>query len=469
LKWLLVWLAIAAGAQEPQSVVSGERQGNRFLFRLREGAADVEWVSPSSFRFRRSFNGTLAGRSGTDPKSVDVKVNETEEQVVFTTEYLIATVHKSDLRVKVVKLDGTPLMGDATAAQRRDGSISWERESEPGVRYYGLGGRTSGSLNLRGTVIQKAIPFLITTAGYGEEHVARGRYDFELERLHRGRYRIEIRDSDRIDYFFSYGPTPKEIFEERLKTVGVDLAPAGGDGSFRWMVEQSLSGVVLPPATVTQPLPAALRKRLDFYLNAYIQEVHDRGCPILHPLPVQFYRDPESDKYPEEAMLGDELLVGTASSVYLPQGIWTNLKTNEELRGRQVIQTAETPSIFARNGSIVPLAGAGTLELHYFPRLGAEFFLYEEDAGDYTQAHAAPAADIMRFEIEAKAARNYTWVVHHVEGVKSVRLAGAAEFAQVESAGALRDRTWFYDSALRNLYVRDSVAAGQDHIVNLSF
>jgi alpha-glucosidase (family GH31 glycosyl hydrolase) len=188
----------------------------------------------------------------------------------------------------------------------------------------------------------------------------------------------------------------------------------------------------------------------------------------MHPLPLQFPLDPVADKYRDEAMLGDELLVSVGQSVYLPQGIWTNLKSNSVSGGRQVIKNADSPSVFARNGSIVPLVGPGTLELHYFPKLGAEFFLYEEEAGDYTQTHAAPAADIMRLEIESKVARGYTWVVHHTEGVKSV-VSGETLFHEVRSESELRDRTWYYDSASQNLYVRDRVASGQDHIVNVAF
>jgi alpha-glucosidase (family GH31 glycosyl hydrolase) len=317
-------------------------------------------------------------------------------------------------------------------------------------------------------MVPNAFPFLLSSAGYGEQHVAPGRYDFDIERLRPGRYRIDIRNSDTVDYYFYFGPTPKEIFEERLKAIGAKFAPQANPQRFQWLVEQSLSGIILPTETVIRPAPPELRKRLDAYLGAYIQEVHDRGCPILHPLPVQFPRDPEADKYPEETMLGDELLLAAGRNVYLPQGIWTNLKSNAVSRGRQVIPLEDTPSIFARNGSIVPLAGAGTLELHYFPKLGAEFFVYEQEAGDYTQVHAAPAVDGMRLEIESKVARDYTWVVHHLEGVKGVA-AGETGFAQVQSAAELHAGTWYYDATLQNLHVRDRVAAGQDHIVNLSF
>jgi hypothetical protein len=106
--------------------------------------------------------------------------------------------------------------------------------------------------------------------------------------------------------------------------------------------------------------------------------------------------------------------------------------------------------------------------LHYFPKLGAEFFIFEEDVGDYSQVHAAPAADILRLEIESKVARDYTWVVHHIDAVKNV-MSGEARFMQVQNANQLTTKTWCYDAANQSLYVRDRVAAGQDHIVNLSF
>src|SRR5437016_1799982 len=76
------------------------------------------------------------------------------------------------------------------------------------------------------------------------------------------------------------------------------------------------------------------------------------------------------------------------------------------------VTTASLP-VFARNGSIVPLDSAAGMALHYFPKLGAEFFLIDSEG--WTQVHAAPAGDVMRLQIESKKAREYEWVVHHVE------------------------------------------------------
>ena len=470
MKWFALFLVFAASAQERHIVAAYTRQGNRFVFQLSAGAADFEWASPSTFRFRRTFGPQLPPPSAGNAEAVEVTVDDSATEISFTTTYLKATVRKDDLRVEVRKsADNGLLMRDVTAATRRDGLISWERLAEPGVHFYGLGAKTGETLNLRGGRFEDVIPFLLSTAGYGEQHMARGRYDFDLARLRKASYRIDLQNSDLIDYYFYFGPTPKEIFEERVKATGSKFAAQANPVRFQWLLEQSLSGVMLPAETMSQPIPVDLRKRLDAYLGAYVVEVHYRGCPILHPLPVQFPRDPESDKHPDESMVGDELLLAVGRNVYLPQGIWTNLKSNIETRGRQTIQSTDSPSVFARNGSIVPLAGSGTLELHYFPKLGAEFFLYEEEAGDYTQVHAAPAADTVRLEIESKVARDYTWVIHHVEGVKRVSTAEGVTLHPVEAAAELKQKSWYYDAQHRNLHVRDQVSAGQDHIVKLSF
>lgn len=313
-------LVFASFAQERRGVVSFARHGNRYLFQLHEGVAELELASPSTFRFRRTFALQLPARNGPDAEPVAVTVNETPSEITFATMFLKTSVRKDDLRVRVRRAaDGAPLMNDITSAQSRDGVISWERESEPGVHYYGLGGKTGSSLNLRGTLVPDAIPFMLSTAGYGEQHVAPGRYDFDIERLRPGRYRIDIRNSDTIDYYFYFGPTPKEIFEERLKAADTNFAAQADSPRFQWLLEQSLSGIMLPPETVIRPVPSEFRKRMDAYLATYVQEVHDRGCPILHPLPLQFPRDPEADKYPEETMLGDELLLAVGRSIYLPR------------------------------------------------------------------------------------------------------------------------------------------------------
>jgi hypothetical protein len=131
------------------------------------------------------------------------------------------------------------------------------------------------------------------------------------------------------------------------------------------------------------------------------------------------------------------------------------LRTNIEHRGKRVIEAegnADLPPMFAQNGSIIPFQGPdGTMELHYFPNLGGEFFLYEPGNGETSQFHAAPAGDYLRLEVESKVSRRYEWVVHHRGPARE--LAGQA--------------AWRHDAALNNLHVTMEGPAGADRIVNI--
>jgi alpha-glucosidase (family GH31 glycosyl hydrolase) len=222
------------------------------------------------------------------------------------------------------------------------------------------------------------------------------------------------------------------------------------------------------------------RARLIPYMLAYGYETRTRGIPLIHPLGMQFPKDAEVWKHTGEFMVGDELLVvpvaGPEDSVrvYFPPGVWTDLRTNEVYKGRQEATVRTVPGelpVFVRNGAILPLAAAmtdGPMELHYFPSLAAEFFVYEEDLGDITQVHAAPATEFMRLETESLKERTYDWVVHHSRPCRKVEM-GATQFVQAASRERLAPGRWFYDEASGNLYVRVRAAARGDEIVNISF
>lgn len=481
------------------TLLSHERRGNVINLHLNEGAAEIEWLSPSSFRMRRAMAGILPQAPRAEREAVALEIADAAGELVFTTRYVRLRVRKPGVLLKVTKLDGTPVMEDLTEARVRDGAIAWERAAEWDVRVYGLGPRAEPQLNARGRRVSGAVPFLVSSAGYGEYHAAPGRYTFDLAGT--DRYTIEAGGASLIDYFFYFGPTPKEIYEEHLLTGAVvasppEVAPAAGSwstlrDSLLRLAHGSFSGILRAEFDMGryQNAPAELRERagqLAGVVNrgfrkdlvplfvAYEQEMRDRGLPIIRPLAFQFPGDSQAVRYTDEFMLGDELLVapitapGEERSVYLPQGIWTRLDTNQTFRGRQTIhvKSAALP-VFARNGSIVPLA-TSVLELHYFPKLGAEFFLFENDRDEYSQAHAAPAGDVMRLEIESLRGREYEWVVHHSGRPQSVGFEGT-ELAEAAEARLLADGKWFFDPAKGNVHVRVRVGAGEDRIVNLSY
>ncbi len=488
------------------TLLSFAPHGNRIEFRLDRGAAELVWITPSTFRFRRTLDGPLPEVKWQDGAPVLVKMDDTPGAVRLRSTSLDVSIRKQGLLVETRRLDGTPLMADLSAARPSGSSVVWERQAPAGVRYYGLGPRTDAAFDVRGKSLQAEAPFLVATSGYGEYHPGAGTYRFDFHSADR----YEIR-APAIDYFLHYGPTVKQIFEEHKDMPGPAQSwPAATDLSASWdslratllrLVHGAMSAMRAPSLSLrmyagtepelalrarqlgslvhdVSPGPLGLsgfRRQLDSFFAIYAVEARDRGFPIWHPLPFQFPDDAECNLHPDEFMLGDEMLIapilqpGGKRPVYLPRGIWTNLETNAVMPGRQSIEveTGALP-VFARNGAIVPLDSPGGLALHYFPSLGAEFFLLETGAEEWTQVHAAPAADIMRLEIEAKGARDYQWVVHHVERPSEVGFE-SRKYEQVATAAAMRDRTWFYDAVQKNLQVRVRVAAGEDCIINLSF
>jgi alpha-glucosidase (family GH31 glycosyl hydrolase) len=477
--------------------------GNRVELKLDRGSGEIVWVSPSAFRFRRTMSAVAAPVvPEKSSEAVEFETEETPTSVRLRSKFIEVSIQKSGVLVRIRKSDGAPLMTDLSEAEESGGRVAWSREIRPEARYYGLGPRVDERFDLRGKVVTPEAPFLYSTSGYGEYFPAPGPFRFDWTAA--DRYRIE---GPAIDYYFYYGPTIKQVMEEHHGVRGTaalwasETAKAGSWETLRntllRIVQGGISGAIAPTfdlgayanaapelqqrarqlgSLVLEASPGTLglssfRTQLASFFDVYASEAHEKGYPVWHALPFQFPDDPECALHADEFMLGDEMLVapivapGGSRSLYLPQGVWTNLETNETFPGRRTItvKTASLP-VFTRNGTIVPLDSAGGMALHYFPKLGAEFFLVEDDA--WTQAHAAPAADAVRLEIESKKARSYEWVVHHVDRPSSVGFDGA-QFREVN--GAMGDRTWSYDAKQRNLQVRVRVAAGEDSIVNLTW
>jgi hypothetical protein len=488
------------------TLISFAPQGNRIELQLDRGSAEMVWISPRTFHFRRTLDGPLPAASAPEPQPdpVTLQVDDTPAAVRIRSKYLDVAIRKRGLLVNVHRIDGASLMADLSEPKQEAAAVVWDREAPPGVRFYGLGPSLEAEFDLRGKAVETLTPFLISTAGYGEYHPGAGPFHFDFTAA--GRYRVE---APQVDYFFYYGPTPKEIFKEHKGGPGIAQPPtrprpptwAGLRDDLLGAVHQAMSSAtsprfdlgvyagapdelkrrarqfasLLPNVTPGTVALTPFRGQLNSFFDIYEIDRRDQGYPIWHALPFQFPDDPECAHHADEFMLGDEMLIapiyesGAKRPVYLPPGNWTNLETNREFPGRQTIavETGALP-VFARNGAIVPLDSDGGIGLHYFPKLGGEFFLLEKDIGEYTQLHAAPAVDVMRLEIESRKDRDYQWVVHHVERPADVGFE-ERKYRAVESVAALADRTWFYDAAGKNLIVRVRVKAGEDNIINLAW
>jgi len=489
------------------TVLSFVPHGNHVTLQLDHGSAEVVWVTASAFRFRRVLEGPLPDARWKETDPVTVQADDLPGAVRLRSRYLDVTIQKHGLLVRVRNPDGSYLMADLSEPRSEAVGVTWDRQNPAGSQLYGLGPRADTVFDLHGKSLRAEVPFLLSTNGYGEYHPGAGAYHFDFTQD--GRYRIQAPE---IDYFFYYGPSPKEIFDEHRYAHGTAdpwQASAGRFGSWTTLrtallrlVQGAMSAALSPsfdltpyanappelqqrarqlgsivPTVVPGPLGASeFRQQLRSFFITYNAELGDHGYPIWHPLPFQFVEDREGARHVDEFLLGDEMLIapiyepGGQRTVYLPRGIWTNLETNETAQGPRTI-TVKTHSlpVFARNGAIIPLdSSGGKLALHYFPKLGAEFFLLESDLAEYSQVHAAPAADIIRLEIESKKDRDYLWVVHHVDRPATVEFEDA-QYRQVAQPSQLADRTWHYDSAARILQVRVHAQAGEDCITNLRF
>jgi methylated-DNA-protein-cysteine methyltransferase related protein len=155
----------------------------------------------------------------------------------------------------------------------------------------------------------------------------------------------------------------------------------------------------------------------------------------------------------------------------LPRGTWTDLRTNAVYKGNQRVEVEAPPGqvpSFVRNGALLPLATKRDMELHYFPSLGGEFFLWEPDKNENSQFHAAPAGDFTRLEIESLVPRTYEWIIHHTKKPSNVEEGGIA-YSPVRQQSLLKPGNWWYDDSRENLHVVVRAEAGTDKIVNISF
>lgn len=115
-----------------------------------------------------------------------------------------------------------------------------------------------------------------------------------------------------------------------------------------------------------------LRMNLLPYLYTTAMDCVEQGRPMLRPLVYDWPHDPETCRIDDEFLLGDALLVAPFLEenaedryVYLPEGAWVDIFTQEHFEGKQII-TAGTKNrlpVFLKEGHGIILNLGGDLVL----------------------------------------------------------------------------------------------------------
>lgn len=527
-------------AQVPSPTV----EHNTVRLQLPDTAVEVEFLSASTIRVTRAAQ--LPKRRPATDKLVERTVSERAGLLRYDTGEVVVELNRKSGLLSIAVPAGLNVYTESLAEVKEGGS-TLTLEIRPTERFYGFGPRPQAGIDARGLSLQAATPFFMSSRGYAFWLPDGGPVQFDVAKTSANRLRVESPKGGSLQYLFAFGPSTKEIWEERHKAMGPAELPPVKDFELismpripvsatalprpaakgaellcqetRALVHASLSGVLLPAFDLSRyrdapddvfrralrlgtfspifydsvPQPAAdartpwieearvFRRRLSLFLITYGDEARQRGYPMIHPLMMQFPRDPIAGTHIDEYMFGDEFLLAPSCDgaakreVYLPMGNWTDWRTNQAYPGKRTV-SVDVPDdglvILAKNGAVVPLVGVQPgepTELHYFPKNGGEAFILEREAGDYTQAHAGPAADIYRLEIESKVTRKYEWVVHHMDRPKAVAPVGGTPFSETQKPGPIQPGQWRYDAARRQLHVGVDAAKGSDIIVNVTF
>lgn len=495
--------------------------------RLDDGSAVLEWLSPNAFRFTRSWGVPLAPPAMAHAKIVP-QFEDAGNTMTMRSRYLTVLLDRDTVGVRIQT--GQTAVTRLDSSQTQD-AVSVHFTIGEKDRIFGLNGEVRGRLSIRGQTLERERGFFFSSAGYGMYVPQRCVFDtaaasFSAPGARTIEYVFYWGPSPK-----EIMELHNDLFNRgEVKGTALDLIPPGRlprqavvlpaapittwDGLKAFVErlnEQSLSGVIYPaldlasfdaaPDEIRQRafdlstlfpivyrtsgqggVDAARRAEWTPYLATYLREAYDRGYPLIRPLPMQFWRDAAADAQTDVFMLGDEVLMapvveaGARRALRLPPGMWTDLRTNVEYRGNQSIEIDAPPGrvpMFVRNGWIVPLRDSGSpesaaMQLHYFPSLGAEFFLWEPDLQDNSQFHAAPAGDFVRVEVESKRRRTYEWILHHTKTPSSVAEDSGA-YVRVDSRDKLRPGAWWHDDAQNNLHLMLRAEPETDRIVNISF
>ena len=233
-----------------ESVTASEPLHNGIAIHARQAVLQITALRDDIVRVRIAPDGTLPEDASwavlAEPrgKSVEVQASQDTAFVGFRTGTLDVRVERDPLRVVVRDLAGNLISSDAVGRPVRFqvGGFSIYKDMPGGEHYFGLGDKT-GSFDRRGQAytlwntdvgpqesvdpLYKAIPFYLATDGkrsYGVflDNTWRTWFDFGKQARDAVAFGSE---GGPLDYYFIYGPTPKQVVEGYTYLTGKPPLP----------------------------------------------------------------------------------------------------------------------------------------------------------------------------------------------------------------------------------------------------
>jgi len=262
-----------------------------------------------------------------------------------------------------------------------------------------------------------------------------------------------------------------------------------------------------------------LRYRLLPYLYSSLRQANASGLPLMRPMALEFQDDENTHLLATQFMLGDSLLVASATAsltsgsegvnnsrdsatagkapVYLPRGTWYDYWTGRAITGQGQWHTATWPEnaggpLWVKGGAIIPMGPVMShsdeeplevIRLDVYPAGASRCTIYEDDGTTYayekgafatTEIRAVEQARSVTLSIGARqgsyktmpARRGYLVSLHTRLTPKSVVLGGA-KLPKVASKEQLlyswTSRGWCHDAKAGILWIKPEAGWRYDY------
>jgi alpha-glucosidase len=247
LSFLLVFAVVTSYASTIGDYNSGfKKDGNIIYFSNTNGDVKLEFISPSVFRVKYSWDRQFAEKNTymlvDNPKSkVDVTAENRQDSFLIKTAFLEIKISKKPFLIKVYDRTGKLLNADASTAEKNEEEVKTTKQLFADEHFFGFGERMD-FLDRRGKKLTldvgrgKGLPhqigaydilqanycpvtFFMSTRGYGIFFHNSFATNWDMGYTDDQEYSFSAVDGD-LDYFFIYGPDFSALIDQYTDITG---------------------------------------------------------------------------------------------------------------------------------------------------------------------------------------------------------------------------------------------------------